>query len=182
MKYYITLSFDDRKEIDIYARARARSSLAKALNDIRTILTLQCYSSVPNRGKGDPVLVGWEYVVPYDSMFEVEQEQAENICQIIEEDILKTKIRSDCIKKFLDFYNEVNNIKSPKKYQFNIEEEDIIHFNNILVSSLNSCTYLSKRGKELAKELLENIGIEKNDIVISEPNHLKGANYENNKL
>ena len=51
------------------------------------------------------------------------------------------------------------------KYQISIDEKDIDHFNNILVSSLNSCTYLSDKGKKIARELLTNINKIQTDII-----------------
>jgi len=40
-------------------------------------------------------------------------------------------------------------------YQLIISKDDMPHFKNILLSSLNSCTYLSKRGKRIAQKILK---------------------------
>jgi len=40
-------------------------------------------------------------------------------------------------------------------YQLIISKEDMPHFKYILLSSLNSCTYLSKRGKRIAQKILK---------------------------
>jgi len=53
------------------------------------------------------------------------------------------------------------------KYQINIEEKEIDYFRNILISSLNSCTHLSKGAKKLATALLNNIDKVQSGIITS---------------
>jgi len=39
---------------------------------------------------------------------------------------------------------------------YQISKEDMPYFKNILLSSLNSCTYLSKQEKRIAQKILKN--------------------------
>ena len=104
-KYYLVLSQEERDQIDEFEQTR--SPVSNAFNKIKSLLITECCSEVYNKRQHDPIWVSWNYMIPYDLIFEIGKDTAIDICAIIKQYNINTMTGAS-IDKLIKLYNEVN--------------------------------------------------------------------------